>query len=288
MLVNNANHFKSFSELVDIWQVKVPDYSLSNIFNNTYFGRNRWFITNSYAIDPLSRFALRSTAPGFIELQWQTWRYNLPPWQNLLKYWTPQWLETQFGSPLASLQLLVDVADHLRMYSLLPLDAKSSTTTALLVSAESLLKWPAHYLTRLRQESVHPLGELRPQSELLWKQTQIRLEYLQRYATSLSLTQRLANELHRDLIQQLARLQAESSTEALLTTMEINPVRSWPPMTIWQPPSLLTLEDTQHPTEPPPAKRRVTAIEQMIADMLIRSKEYRYEEPYFIVKKGKK
>lgn len=277
-------------ELIDVWKVQMPDFSLRDLRYNVYFGRNRWFVENTYATDASKRVLLRPTTPGFIEQQWETWNHQHQPWLTLLQMWTPQWLQTRFGNPLASLQLLVDVADHLRMRNLLPpLSEKSRTTTALLISAESLLKWPAHYLTRLHLESVHPLGELRPHSVLLWNQTKIRLEYLQRCATNFSLTQKLALELHKDLIQQLTRAQTEHETTEMMSTMQILPARG--------PTSNMTWFSAPEPlVEPPPVqtpestpKRKRTPVEQLLKDMRIRCKEYRHEEPYFnMLKKDKK
>lgn len=208
-------------DIVIVWKVQLPDFTLRNLLGATFFGRRRWFFDNPSAITPDTRQLLRSTAPGYIECEWEKWK-EPQPWLSLLALWTPQFLQKQLGQPLASLQLLVDLADHVRTRNLLPLDEKSRTTTALLTSAESLLKWPTHYLTLLSQERGHPLKEVRTQPDLLWSQEKIRLEFLIRYATNYSQTLNLVHELRNELLSQLTQLHSTkyASLNLLLSASE--------------------------------------------------------------------
>ncbi len=259
-------------DLVIIWKVQMPDFCLRNLLGATYFGRRRWFFDNPSALTPDTRQLLRSTTPGYIECEWETWK-EPQPWLNLLALWTPQFLQKQLGQPLASLQLLVDLADHVRTRNLLPLDEKSRTTTALLTSAESLLKWPIHYLTLLNQERGHPLKEVRAQPELLWSQEKIRLEYLIRYATNSLQTSNLVHELRNELLSQLTLLHSTkyASLNLLLSASESQQHK--------KPRWMSSEAEAPKPSTAPPsadtAQRPKTAQEELLRKMAKRCREDR-------------
>lgn len=261
-------------EIMDIWQVRIPGILLRDLRGATNFGRNRWFITNAYATTADTRVLLQPTTPGFIEHQWENWK-RPQPWLNLLNQWIPQFLQQLVGTPLGALQLLVDVADHLRMREVLPLDEKSRTMTALLTSAESLLKWPAHYLTLQRQESEHPLNELRSLAEQTWNKTKIMQDYLVRYATNFSPTQRLVEELYKELVLQLTSQEislqskpptlgnAESSKRRFLSVVAQE-----------------TVPETPQTPQNPKENRKRSAQEALLHDMREKSKLWRYDLCY--------
>ena len=255
-------------DIVMIWRVRVPDFSLRDVMGTSYFGRRRWFVTNINAPTEDTRDFLRTTTPGYIELEWETWKHPRP-WLTLLSLWTPQWLEKQLGQPLASLQLLVDLADHVRTRRLLPLDEKSRTTTALLTSAESLLKWPTHYLTLLNHERGHPLNEVRSQAQLLWEQQKIRQDYLIRSVTNLSQTQKLVLELHAELQQQLTLLHL--NLQSTLTTEVIVNESQQRKRLRWTEPTTELLKDNTHMNTTP----QKTAHQALLVKMSTRCKEDR-------------
>lgn len=269
--VNLLNVEPTRPDLMYIWKVQVPDYSLRNLMGATYFARRRWFVTNPYAVTNATRERLRPIAPGYIEFEWEKWT-EPQPWLNLLALWTPLWLEKLLGQPLASLQLLVDLADHVRTRELLPLDEKSRTTTVLLTSAESLLKWPIHYLTLLSRESDHPLKEIRPQAVVLWEQQKIRADYLTRCATNLLPTQKLVRELHAELQQQLTLL--HWNKHVTLKTDVIANESQQPKKPRW-------IQQVQEPlkaiTQVDDKKRQKTAHEELETKMAKRCKEERRE-----------
>jgi len=258
-------------DIAHIWAVKQPTFMLRDLLGSTNFGRRRWFITNNHATTFDTRTLLRPTAPGFIERQWESWKHP-QPWLNLLNLWTPVWLQTQVGSPLASLQLLVDVADHLRTRELLPLDEKSRTMTALLTSAESLLKWPAHYLTLMRRENEHPLNELRPQEEIEWAKMRLRMDYLTQFATNYSQTQNLAAAIHKELVLQLTMLEINPPlTPSTLKNEKLPKVANPAVVSLMPPPQ------TAHTAGKPIETRKRTATEALLKDMGIRCKIDRNE-----------
>jgi len=259
-------------DIAVIWKVQMPDYVLRSLMGATYFARRRWFVTNSYAITSDTRELLQPIAPGYIETEWEKWK-EPQPWLSLLALWTPEWLLKQLGQPLSSLQLLVDLADHVRTRNLLPLDERSRTTTALLTSAESLLKWPTHYLTLLNREREHPLKEVRPQSELLWAQQKIRMEYLIRCATNSSETLNLAHALRNELLSQLTILYSEKySTPNLLLTASEDQQRKKPR---WMPSTQELRKDTVAQDKPEKSQREKTVQEELLAKMSVRCKENR-------------
>ena len=265
--------------VADVWKVRIPSILLRDLRAATYFGRKRWFIYNQYALTNDTRILLQPTAPGFIEHQWENWKVP-PPWLNLLALWTPAWLQLQLGSPLSALQLLVDVADHLRTRELLPLDEKSATMTALLTSAESLLKWPAHYLTLQRQENDHPLNEVRSLETQLWEKQKIQRDYLTRYATNFSPTQKLAADLHRELVHQLLNLKSSQEISPLPSQPTQGNAKPWkvpncPPVTL--PPA----PETPNPSENPSQNRKRSAQDALIVDMREQSKFWRLELSWF-------
>jgi hypothetical protein len=260
-------------DIATIWKVQMPDYSLRNLMGSTYFGRRRWFASNPYALTADTRELLRPITPGYIEKEWEKWK-EPQPWLSLLALWTPQWLEKQLGQPLASLQLLVDLADHVRTRQLLPLDEKSRTTTALLISAESLLKWPTHYLTLLSRERGHPLSEVRSVAVSLWEQEKIRLDYLTRCATNLLPTRKLAQELHAELLQQLTLLQSNQQMTLRITTSANESQQRKKPRWMQETPEANAPVGTQ--VTPPAEKREKSAHEQLLVKMAIRCKEDRH------------
>lgn len=184
------------------WAVRLPPYNLSSRFGTSYFGRYRWFDKNPHPTAVLPANLLKSTAPGFIE-QWEKWS-SLKNYLDLLNQWRVEWLVKLVGTPLGALQLVVDVADHLLTREHLLLAEKSPIMTALLTSAESLLKWPAHYLTLMHQERNHPLHELRDNAKEMWDQQLIQRAYLQRCATTSYATLNTAKALHTELVRLLS------------------------------------------------------------------------------------
>jgi len=193
------------------WAVRLPAYTLLNIFGTSYFGRYRWFDHNPYPTEKKPSKLLKSIAPAYIE-QWETWS-NLKSFLDLLSLWQVEWLIKTVGTPLAALQLVVDVADHLLTREQLRHDEKSPIMTALLTSAESLLKWPAHYLTQMHQERNHPLRELRNHASEEWKKHQIQRTYLQKCATTYSETRKTAQALHTELVHLLQNKIAKTATK---------------------------------------------------------------------------
>jgi len=258
-------------DVAHIWAVKQPTFILRDILGGTNFGRRRWFITNPHATTLATRHQLQPTTPGFIEQQWESWKHP-QPWLNLLNLWTPAWLQTQLGSPLASLQLLVDVADHLRTRELLPLDEKSRTMTALLTSAESHLKWPAHYLTLMRRENEHPLNELRSQEEIEWAKMRLRMDYLTQFATSYSPTQSLAADIHKELVLQLTMLEINPPPTPLTQKNESHPKVANPAVVSLMPPP-----QTPHTVGKSIETKKRTATDALLKDMCIRCKIDRHE-----------
>jgi len=184
------------------WAVRLPRYNLSTRFGDSYFGRYRWFEYHNYPKPGQPSYQLRAITPAFIE-EWEKWS-NPKKFLDLLSQWQVEWLIKQVGTPLGALQLVVDVADHLLKRELIRLEEKSPTVTALLTSAESHLKWPAHYLTLMRQERNHPLRELRNNAEQMWIEARVQRLYLQKCATTSYETQTTAKALHTELVHLLS------------------------------------------------------------------------------------
>jgi hypothetical protein len=193
------------------WAVRLPPYNLSSRFGTTYFGRYRWFDHNTYRTANCPQKTLKSTAPAFIE-QWEKWS-SLKSFLDLLSQWQVEWLVKQVGTPLAALQLVVDVADQLLTREhLLPAE-RSPIMTVLLTSAESHLKWPAHYLMLMHQERNHPLHELRNHAREMWDQQLIQRAYLQKCATTSYATLTTAKALHTELVRLLSTKIAKSEAK---------------------------------------------------------------------------
>lgn len=216
ILLDGYNIVVNEGERPDItaeWAVRLPPYTLLNIFGTSYFGRYRWFDHNPYPTEKKPSKLLKSIAPGYIE-QWETWS-SLKSFLDLLSLWQVEWLIKTVGTPLAALQLVVDVADHLLTRDHLRLEERSPIMTALLTSAESLLKWPAHYLTQMHQERNHPLRELRNHATEQWRQHQIQRAYLQKCAMTFSETRKTAQALHTELVHLLQNKIAKKEARQL-------------------------------------------------------------------------
>lgn len=209
------------------WAVRLPRYNLTTRFGDSYFGRYRWYNTNPYPTPQKPAKYLKATTPAFIE-EWETWS-NPKSFLDLLQQWQVEWLIKQVGTPLGALQLVVDVADHLLTREILRLEEKSPIVTALLTSAESLLKWPAHYLTLMHQERNHPLRELRNNAEEMWIESSVQRQYLQKCATTSYETQTTATALRTELVRLLSTKiarneakQVQPSDVLLLPTLPTN------------------------------------------------------------------
>lgn len=193
------------------WAVRLPPYNLSDRFGTSYFQRHRWFGTNPFPTAQHPAKFLKPIAPAFIE-EWQNWS-SPKNFLDLLSQWRVEWLIKVTGTPLAALQLVVDVADHLLTRELLRPDEKSPIMTVLLTSAESLLKWPAHFLTQMHQERNHPLHELRSNAKDQWAQQLIQRAYLQKCAMTCSETRKTAQALHTELVRLLSNKQAKNESK---------------------------------------------------------------------------
>lgn len=196
------------------WKVVLPTYSLLSVSGDHYFQRYRWFTHNNFAFVGQPRDILKSIAPAYIE-EWETWKQP-NQWLNLLNQWNPDWLIKTVGSSLGALQLVVDVVDHLLIREVVQLAEKSSIMIALLTSAESLLKWPAHFLTLMHRERNHPLDELKTFSQRSWEQQKIQRAYLQKCATTLSETHRTCKALHTEIVRIITNKISKSQTDLKL------------------------------------------------------------------------
>lgn len=263
------------SDISAEWAVRYPPYNLSDRLGLSHFGRYRWFDNNPYPTPGKPAKLLKSTAPAFIE-QWETWP-NPKKFLDLLNQWQPEFLQTLVGTPLGALQLVVDVADQLLTREHLTLAERSPIMTVLLTSAESLLKWPAHYLTQMRQERNHPLQELRSHAVQQWSEHLIQRAYLQRCAMTSCETQRTTKALHTELVRLLTTKIAKiEMTKALASDAVLLP--QFPPSTksTQTQPSKLN-----SPLQDPTVKvtltiRKRTAQDLLLEEMAKRSKAGRH------------
>lgn len=184
------------------WAVRLPRYQLSTRFGDSIFGRYRWYGHNPHPTALKPAKYLKAITPAFIE-EWEKWS-NLKSFLDLLHQWQVEWLIKQVGTPLGALQLVVDVADHLLIKEIIRPEERSPIAIALLTSAESHLKWPAHYLTLMHQERNHPLQELRSNAEQMWTESIVQRQYLQRCATTSYETQTTAIALRTELVRLLS------------------------------------------------------------------------------------
>lgn len=257
------------------WAVRYPPYNLSGRFGTSYFQRQRWFDSNPYPTPGKPAKLLKSTAPAFIE-EWETWS-SPKKFLDLLNQWQPDWLQKTVGTPLGALQLVVDVADQLLIREHLTLGERSPIMTVLLTSAESLLKWPAHFLTQMHQERNHPLHELRSHAVQLWNEHQIQRAYLQKCAMISCETLRTTKALHTELVRLLTtKLAKIEMTKALASDAVLLPQF---------PTSMTTTQKQQfkpsNPLQDPTIKvtlqiRKRTPQDALLDEMAKRSKQSRH------------
>lgn len=103
----------------DVWRVRLPRLdgsrywiTMQDQLPEDHFGRYRWYDQYPATNDLDKRAVLKPTAPADLQL-WDAWTDPLQFHQILTDKMQPALLEKQLGSPLAALQLVVDVVDHL-------------------------------------------------------------------------------------------------------------------------------------------------------------------------------
>lgn len=234
-------------ELAYDWKVKLPSFNLLDITGDHYFQRYRWFEKDFYPVAGRIVRPLKSIAPAFVE-KWETWK-EPTQWIDLLSQWHPEQLQKLMGSSIAALQLVVDVADHLLTREVLALAEKSPIMTALLTSAELLLKWPAQFLTQMHQERNHPLDELKTYAQRQWAQRMVQMSYLRKSVTTCSETLKTAQALHTELVHLLQNKISKSQASQAFTKDDLlqRPKASKPTKSSHQEPSAATA-NLQGPT----------------------------------------
>lgn len=196
----------------DAWRVRLPHLdgsrywiTLNDQLPEDHFGRFRWYDQYPSRADPDKRAVLRPTAPADLQL-WDTWTQPEQFRQLLSDQMQPSVLEKRLGSPLAALQLVVDVWDHLLIRDKLPLTVLSASTTALLSSAKSRLESPQHFFEAISaaRRQASESESRRPEAEL--QRSLAQIAFLSRLSSSFSAMRNLAYPLHQVLMQELLAL----------------------------------------------------------------------------------
>lgn len=178
--------------------------------HTSMFGRDRWYYEDRTAITPANRFRLLSSAPPLVRA-WDEWHEPSQFLTLLQESMEPSELEKHLGSPIAALQRVVDVWDHLKIRDKFPPGlAHSPSIIAQLSSATDLLAFPSRYSHPVAEVNhrARELGHHRVNVEL--ERNKLQMRYLSKVSTLFSEMRKLTPELRKSLIQLMLDLVAKN------------------------------------------------------------------------------